>query len=442
MTRAELVRSRATDTVLSTRAFLFGSEAVTPETATLWLPKPRRPAATLAAAEPGQSNFVGGRPGQSYFSPSAAPSPKRHFESDQAFRLRATAGQRKHAQMVSAAATAAATANPAITNPAIASGTAGFEHVSSGCLMLASGLSFRTTEEGLRRHFGCREARLATWANGFSRGFALLRFNDPGHGAGSLLGMAAAGLPLDGAVPALQVALDDPAAEEVETALAAAERRGGAGRRRRSSKADMQSSGGSGGGGGGGGGGTGGGGGGAMGCGPSSGHSSCCSRGVMESATATTAQIKKDSAGPTQIGKLVLMALDLLGVHEVEAPALAVVLEQLQAFTRHALRVAASRTDAPAVGPARGKGGKRSQAGAAPFRMAELLTALRFDAVSVGLIENAWTALPPLPPKGAAAIASAEAGEARVAGAIAAEVAPREVALVAHLERLCAAHAL
>ena len=179
-----------------------------------------------------------------------------------------------------------------------------------------------------------------------------------------------------------------------------------------------------------------------MGCGPLSGHSSCCSRGVMESATATTAQIKKDSAGPTQIGKLVLMALDLLGVHEVEAPALAVVLEQLQAFTRHALRVAASRTDAPAVGPARGKGGKRSQAGAAPFKMAELLTALRFDAVSVGLIENAWAALPPLPPKGAAAIASAEAGEARVAGAIAAEVAPREVALVAHLERLCAAYAL
>lgn len=74
--------------------------------------------------------------------------------------------------------------------------------------------------------------------------------------------------------------------------------------------------------------------------------------------------------------------------------------------------------------------------------MAELLAALRFDAVSVGLIENAWTALPPLPPKGAAATAAAEAGEARVAGAIAAEVAPREVALVAHLERLCAAHAL
>ena len=73
--------------------------------------------------------------------------------------------------------------------------------------------------------------------------------------------------------------------------------------------------------------------------------------------------------------------------------------------------------------------------------MAELLAALRFDAVSVGLIENAWTALPPLPPKGAAATAAAEAGEARVAGAIAAEVAPREVALVAHLERLCAAHA-
>ena len=43
--------------------------------------------------------------------------------------------------------------------------------------------------------------------------------------------------------------------------------------------------------------------------------------------------------------------------------------------------------------------------------------------------------MPPLPPKGAAAQAAAEVGEARVA---AAEVAPREVALVAHLERLCA----
>ena len=428
--------------MLSTRAFLFGSEAVAPDTATLWLPKPRRPAATPAAAEPGQSHSIGGRPGLSSFSPSAASTPQRHFESDQAFQLRATAGQRKHAQMVAAAATAAAAAaaanpaNPAVATPAIATGTAGYEHVPSGCLMLASGLSFRTTEEGLRRHFGCREARLATWANGFSRGFALLRFSDPGHCAGSSRGMPAAGLPLDGAVPKLQVALDDPAAEEVESALAAAERRGGAGRRRRSSKADMQSSGGSGGGGGGGG---------ASGCGLVSGVSSCCSRGVMESATATTAQIKKDSAGPTQIGKLVLMALDLLGVHEVEPQALAVVLEQLQAFTRHALRVAASRTDAPAVGPARGKGGKRSPhvtGGAAPFKMAELLAALRFDAVSVGLIENAWTALPPLPPKGAAAILAAEVGEARVAGAIAAEVAPREVALVAHLERLCAAHAL
>ena len=53
--------------------------------------------------------------------------------------------------------------------------------------------------------------RLATWSNGFSRCFALLRFSDAGHGAGSLLGMRAAGLLLDGAVPTLQVALDGPA---------------------------------------------------------------------------------------------------------------------------------------------------------------------------------------------------------------------------------------
>ena len=174
--------------------------------------------------------------------------------------------------------------------------------------------------------------------------------------------MAAAGLPLDGEVPKLQVALDDPVAEEVEGALAAAERRGGAGRRRRASKVDMQSSGGSGGGGGG-----------ALGCGPASGASSCCSRGVMESATATTAQIKKDSAGPPQIGKLVLMALDLMGVHEVEPPAFAVLLEQLQAFTRHALRVAASRTDAPASRTDLRKGGKRAHVagGATPFQMAD-----------------------------------------------------------------------
>ena len=88
-------------------------------------------------------------------------------------------------------------------------------------------------------------------------------------------------------------------------------------------------------------------------------------------------------------------ALDLLGVHEIEPPALVVVLEQLQAFTKHALRVAAARTDgrtdAPAVGPTRGKGGKRAPAaggGVVPFRMFELLAALRYDAVSVGLIER------------------------------------------------------
>ena len=168
MTKAELAQKKATETLLSTRAFLFGSDAVAPETATLWLPKAHRPATKPAAAEPGQSSFVGGRPGQSYFSPAAASSPKRHFESDQAFRLRATAGQRKHAQMVAAAATAAA-AHPAAAKPAVATkrgeGTKGYEAVPSGCLMLASGLSFRTTEEGLRCHFGCAEARLATWAN-------------------------------------------------------------------------------------------------------------------------------------------------------------------------------------------------------------------------------------------------------------------------------------
>ena len=73
----------------------------------------------------------------------------------------------------------------------------------------------------------------------------------------------------------------NPAVKQVESAEQAAARRGGAGRRRRASKADAQSGGG------------GGGGGGALGCGPVAGPSACRSRGVMESATATTAHIKK-----------------------------------------------------------------------------------------------------------------------------------------------------
>ena len=47
------------------------------------------------------------------------------------------------------------------------------------------------------------KARLATWGNGFSRGFALLRF-ERGHGAGSKVGLVAAGEKLDGVVPVLQ----------------------------------------------------------------------------------------------------------------------------------------------------------------------------------------------------------------------------------------------
>ena len=147
LARAELSRTKAVELLLSTRARLFGSGAVAPQTATLWLPKPRAAAAPVAA----EALPPVGRTGRSHFSPSAAATPQRHSETAEAFRLRATAGHRKlaTAQMV-ATATAAATAAAAAATP------------DEGCLVLASGLAFRTTEEGLCRHFGCSEVRPAT----------------------------------------------------------------------------------------------------------------------------------------------------------------------------------------------------------------------------------------------------------------------------------------
>ena len=105
-----------------------------------------------------------------------------------------------------------------------------------------------------------------------------------------------------------------------------------------------------------------------------------------------------------QMGRLLGTALEFLGVHEVEGEAIAMLVDNLQHFTRHALRVALSTRQRQAGGGGSPHGGAsgspRGHGRESCLSMPELLAALRSDPVCVGLMEHAWMALPPPKEKG------------------------------------------
>ena len=86
------------------------------------------------------------------------PPPRKHYETASLYSLKRNAHARLHRQAHSAPAL-----HPSAVDPA--------------CVAVVRGLSYRTDENALRKQFGCAEASLALWQNGFSRGWGLLRFD-------------------------------------------------------------------------------------------------------------------------------------------------------------------------------------------------------------------------------------------------------------------------
>ena len=266
-------------------------------------------------------------------------------ESPQGYRLRLTAMERKAVvatRMGTAAAVQAGGGGGGGASPA---------KPSDKCLMLVSGLSNWTTEATLRAHFsGCVEARLATYENGYSRGFAVLRF---ANAEAAVLALATGSRLLDGMAPRLEAAVDPIGGDDDDDG------EGGKRMGRRMS-----------------------------GSAPSGAEAAAA---AAAAAAAPASPDKQVGLGTGMVGRLVLRQLDFLGVHDVTADALALLLEMLSDFVQHALRDARERRTKLAAG------GRSAAAAAAKLslRIPELLPAVRTDGVCVGLVEGAWSALPP-----------------------------------------------